>query len=346
MKAEADVRPLITFALISYRDERYIREAVEGAFGQTYQPLEVILSNDCSPDNTFGIMRAMAAEYRGPHRIVLNRNAENLGTAGHINRIMELSRGELIVIAAGDDVSLPDRTLHLYKAYRASNGRAKSLNSASVVIDEEGRTRYVFREHQPEERYRLERMDSFRYILTGCTHAWSREVFDTFGPLQTPLSCEDMVIPFRSALLGEIVYVDEPLVKYRQHNGNLWPKDVLALEKFFAVQSVAICRNWLRDLDTFLRMRPGDQGRIAAIQARTREQLAQAEEKAYLYTCSWLRRAAYLFTTPVTRPAFKTRIRYLVLFLAPPVYRICDTVRKQIRRLRKHLSCAQSTPAP
>ena len=85
-------QPLITFAVISYKEEKYIREAVEAAFAQTYQPLEIILSNDCSGDRTFDIMREMAARYPGPHIVVLNRNEKNLGTGAHINRIMELSR--------------------------------------------------------------------------------------------------------------------------------------------------------------------------------------------------------------------------------------------------------------
>jgi len=40
-------RPLLTFALFGYNQEQYIREAVEGAFAQTYSPLEIILSDDC-----------------------------------------------------------------------------------------------------------------------------------------------------------------------------------------------------------------------------------------------------------------------------------------------------------
>ncbi len=327
----ADGRPLITFALISYRDETFIREAIEAAFSQSYQPLEIILSNDCSPDGTFEIMKSMAAGYHGPHTLILNRNEKNLGTGGHINKVMELSHGELIVIAAGDDVSLPERTRRLYDVYRSTKGRAKSLNSGSIVIDEEGRTRYVFRDHGAEERYKLEHMDSSHYILTGSTHAWRREVFDTFGPLLTPLNCEDMVIPFRSALLGEIVYVDEPLVKYRRHGKNIWPKDVLALEKFYAFQAVAICRNWLKDMETFARIRPEEQGRVAALQARTREQLDVAEEKASLYNRSWIQRAAFLLAQPVTRATLKRRLQYIALFLMPLLYRIYHYIKDRLR---------------
>jgi len=50
-----NTKPLITFALFAYNQERFIREAVQGAFSQTYSPLEIIMSDDCSKDRTFDI---------------------------------------------------------------------------------------------------------------------------------------------------------------------------------------------------------------------------------------------------------------------------------------------------
>lgn len=76
-------RSLISFALLAYKQEQYIREAVEGAFSQTYSPLEIILSDDCSPDRTFDIIQEMAAKYTGPHKVVLNRNPQNFGIGAH-----------------------------------------------------------------------------------------------------------------------------------------------------------------------------------------------------------------------------------------------------------------------
>jgi len=107
--SEAAARPLVTFAVIAYKQERFVREAVEGAFAQTYRPLEIILSDDCSPDRTFEIMQEMAAAYDGPHRVRLNRNERNLGLASHFNNILSAASGEILVISAGDDISGPSR---------------------------------------------------------------------------------------------------------------------------------------------------------------------------------------------------------------------------------------------
>ena len=53
--------PLISFAVICYRQERFIAEAVLSALTQTYSPLEIIISDDCSPDATFDVVREIVS---------------------------------------------------------------------------------------------------------------------------------------------------------------------------------------------------------------------------------------------------------------------------------------------
>src|SRR2546430_17373747 len=95
-------KPILTFVVAAFEQEDYVAEAVEAAFRQTYSPLEIILSDDCSSDQTFEVMQRLAREYKGPHKVVLNRNERNLGLVGHVNRAVELAAGEIIVGSAGD----------------------------------------------------------------------------------------------------------------------------------------------------------------------------------------------------------------------------------------------------
>lgn len=218
----SEERPLITFALIAYNQERFIREAVEGALAQSYDPLEILLSDDCSPDGTFEIMKEMVTAYSGPHKIVLTRNDENLGIGAHINRIMTLSHGELIVIAAGDDISLPHRTSEIHQAWLDSDKKAFSLHSQHESIDEEGNTiARLGKKYLPTEQQLLFFSKTLASRVCGATHAWHRKVFDTFGPLPL-ITLEDIAIPPRSMLLGSVVYIKKPLVKYRTHANNIW----------------------------------------------------------------------------------------------------------------------------
>lgn len=208
--------PLVTFALFAYNQEKYILEAIEGAFAQTYEPLEIILSDDCSTDRTFEIMRRAAASYRGRHTITLNRNPKNLNIGGHVNVVNRLARGELVVIAAGDDVSIPSRTQLLVDAWLASNKQAGLLHSARRAVKENGE---LFGDFHCD---RLEAFDSVESALlgnacvAGATEAWDRNLFDFFGDLRDDLIHEDCALTFRSLLAGRPVnYVDQPLVRYR-----------------------------------------------------------------------------------------------------------------------------------
>ena len=132
-------RPLVTFAIISFNHERFIAEAVESALAQTYSPLEVIISDDFSKDATFTIIEKIVANYTGPHKVIIHRNPRNLGLAGNVNKVWELSSGELVVFQGGDDISLPHRTSRLVEAWAARTPRPDLVYSGVVFIDEEGK---------------------------------------------------------------------------------------------------------------------------------------------------------------------------------------------------------------
>jgi glycosyltransferase involved in cell wall biosynthesis len=209
-------QPLSTCALFSYNQEQFIREAVRGALSQTYSPLQILISDDCSQDRTFEIIREEVDGYEGPHEIRLNRNVRNLGIVGHFNRAMELAEGQLVVVAAGDDISLPARTKELVEVW--SGGGVTSVYSDVITIDENGVVRKAVSSSvgRPIASWK-EIIQDDKWIASGCSQAWDRTVFDTFGPLPNSAVAEDAVMAFRSALLGKVAYVDKGLVKYRQH---------------------------------------------------------------------------------------------------------------------------------
>ena len=130
-------RPLVTFALFAYNQEKYIREAVEGAFAQTYEPLEIILSDDCSTDRTFEIMEEMAAAYQGPHSVRCRKNCNNIGTIDHFLTVARESNGDLYVVAAGDDISYSHRVEKLNESFRKN--RSAALYSATDECDDLGK---------------------------------------------------------------------------------------------------------------------------------------------------------------------------------------------------------------
>jgi glycosyltransferase involved in cell wall biosynthesis len=228
--AETSNRPLLTFSIGAYNQERFIRSAVEGAFVQTYSPLQIILSDDCSKDRTFEIMEQMASAYRGPHEVVLNRNPKNLGLVGHVNRLVQLMRGELIVMAAGDDISVPNRTELLYQAWEASQRKAFCIHSQVTNVDESFEPDGTLKNaeipgkpglFQDGPSHIKSYLRSNGPVVLGCTAAYSRTLFDRFGLLPPELVFEDMALTFRSLLSGGLSFIDRPLVFYRLHSNNI-----------------------------------------------------------------------------------------------------------------------------
>lgn len=221
-------RPLVTFVLVTYNQQELVREAVEGVFAQTYSPLEIVLSDDCSPDGTFAILEEMAAAYTGPHQVRAVRTPGNLGIIQHVLMRGREAQGEIVVMGAGDDVSKPERVARLVEAFTSGVGAAYSLCD---IIDESGG---LIRE-DVERGTRPKALDD-AIIAAMCLKGDTRHVRVTQGSsaayraelFAAPINAdrkpytEEMVLCFYGHLLGyRVELVHESLVRYREHSGAL-----------------------------------------------------------------------------------------------------------------------------
>jgi glycosyltransferase involved in cell wall biosynthesis len=209
-------RPLASVLLMAYNQQSSVRAAIEGALAQTYQPLEIIVSDDASTDGTFEAMRQAVADYRGPHTVRLNRNPANLGIGAHISRLVALSHGEMLFVAAGDDVSLPQRCEQVMQAWLAQDQRPDLIAAAMIDIDADGRRHGTI---QPSDlsRYRsaADWLARPPHVI-GAAQAWTRRLFDRYGPLPSGVVGEDLIMVFRAIGSGGALTLDEPLVLYRR----------------------------------------------------------------------------------------------------------------------------------
>jgi glycosyltransferase involved in cell wall biosynthesis len=212
----------VTCIFLSYNCERNVAEALRSMLAQDHrEPMEIIISDDASSDSTFDVLREHVEEYKGPHAIRLLRQPRNTGSkSAHLNEIFPLARGELLVSFDSDDISEPQRVRRIASAF-AADPQVRAVYSAVSVIDERGRARGAGRVPHPPDGHSTRRwfanVDAY---ASGATLAIHREVFDSF-PALDPAIHEDVVLPFRASLLGEVVFLDEPLVQYRRHGASL-----------------------------------------------------------------------------------------------------------------------------
>ncbi len=215
-------RPLVTFMLFAYNQEKYIREALEGAFAQTYEPLEILLSDDCSTDSTFEIMKKMVSFYDGPHTVRLNRNEKNMGISAHVRFLHEMSSGEYIIHAAGDDISYSNRTEVIVSGFLKEKIEPSIVKSNAVRIDSEGA---VLGEFIPKyiKSVRVKNYLPFNIECPGpgSTYAISRKLLEKFPPPNKRLIAEDNMLCIRANLLDGALYLPDVLVKYRVNAGGV-----------------------------------------------------------------------------------------------------------------------------
>jgi len=224
--------PLVTMRIMTYNHENYIREALMGAFSQTYSPLEIIISDDNSKDNTFQIIKQIVADYKGNHIIKVNKNNINLGISEHLNKIMKMSSGELLIGAAGDDISFPNRVETIVNIWLEGDGKYKSFFSNAIKIDERSNSLGIYFKEIPLFANKLndfifDKRKIKRKIFEPCvwqlgaTQAFEKSLFEIYGRGNAKALQEDGVYAFRALLQGEVFYISEPLIKYRIHSSSI-----------------------------------------------------------------------------------------------------------------------------
>lgn len=95
------MKPLVTIQIPTYNQKEYIKNALDSALAQTYENLQIIVSDDCSSD--YDIFEYLK-DYSENPKILIHRNDKNLGRVGNYrNTLYNLVEGEWFVNLDGDD---------------------------------------------------------------------------------------------------------------------------------------------------------------------------------------------------------------------------------------------------
>ena len=130
--------PTVSVIFASYKQEKYVGEALLGALNQDLSAYELIIADDASPDGTVAVIESVLAANPRPHvSIKLIKHEKNLGLVNNFNFALSRATGEVFVMMAGDDVSYPSRARVMAEAF-ASNPKIRAVNCATRLIDATG----------------------------------------------------------------------------------------------------------------------------------------------------------------------------------------------------------------
>lgn len=201
--------------LLTYNQEAFVKEALQSLLDQDYDDLEIVVSDDASKDQTWHIVSSVASEYTGSKKITLNRNATNLGIGANYAKAFSLTSGDVVLSAAGDDVSLPTRCSESIAAWQSTAMMADLVATDAFDMTVDGQTVGVKAiddlQNWDVPRWFIERPHQF-----GASHMMTRRLLE-LNPLNSQLNAEDQCLMFRALLMGGALRLARPLVMHRQN---------------------------------------------------------------------------------------------------------------------------------
>lgn len=217
--------PKLSYVLLAYNREKYIRKAIESAFEQDYKgELEIIISDDCSPDSTYDIIKQCAATYRGPHKVITTQTPKNLYLAGHTNHALQFVTSDWAIRADDDDYSSPDRCSLIAEAinkYPDSTYIATDFIYFPDSKDSEILEQVVDNQRPEKIEYQIVDAKNGDQVLasnnfTRYDHrTWNMKVYKIFGDLDAnAYYVDDLCSYYRATILGQGIILKNTLCTY------------------------------------------------------------------------------------------------------------------------------------
>jgi len=210
--------------LLAYRQEGFIGAAMDSLMNQEMAPHEVIVVDDRSPDSTAGIIESFISSKGQQWHFI--RKECNEGVVAALRSALRVASGEVIILAAGDDISGPARVAKTADFFDGNRGSFGLILGASVM-DAGGRLTGRTVNCPSRLPARLSAVSLSGHDLMpglhacGASSAFRREVFDNFGPVRDDVYADDRVYALRAILLGDCTFLPDLMVSWRDHGANL-----------------------------------------------------------------------------------------------------------------------------
>lgn len=230
-----NTRPTIVILLSTYNGEAYLREQLDSLFNQSYREFILLVRDDGSRDNTLKILGDYAIRY--PEKLkLISDDAGNLGASGSFSWLMNYAlehREELqldklyLMFCDQDDTWYKDKIARQVNAMVSTEADLPVTTPVLVHSD----LQVVDRSNSPiaaslaayqgleTERNRFPNL-VISNLVTGCTALINESLARRALPIPPQAIMHDWWLALVASAFGKVVYLDTPLVHYRQHGNN------------------------------------------------------------------------------------------------------------------------------
>jgi glycosyltransferase involved in cell wall biosynthesis len=233
---------------------KWLKEQLLSLESQTYKNLKLYVLDDCSPDVSFIDIKNMVKRCIKSFSFEISKNEENLGSCKTFEKLTDIGQGDYFSYCDQDDVW---EKVKIEKLIKEIDNKTSIIYADLSIIDENGiKTHNSLRDIRKRlrhlEGYGLAKKILFRNFITGCTMIVPSDIAKKSIPFVDEM-IGDHHIALYSASKGKVKYIDEPLVKYRQHESNVTGilKGVKTKEDYIDVRIAPLIRQFKKLKKTF-----------------------------------------------------------------------------------------------
>ncbi len=220
--------PLVSIIVVTYNSSLFVRETLESAKRQSYNNIELIITDDASTDDTVKVCREWIANNKNRFvRVELKTVEQNTGIAKNCNRGLNMANGEWLKYIAGDDI-LMDDCIKDYLIFIDENKDISFITSHIQTIDESGNSinaeefdydalqKYFFSKSAQKQLKTYARLPIF---LNSPAFFIRKEAINKAGGFDERFKIyEDICLIYRMNINNYRIYnLEKTTVKYRIH---------------------------------------------------------------------------------------------------------------------------------
>ena len=226
--------PLVSVIMITYGHEKYIQKAIEGVFLQkTNFPVELIIANDHSPDNTDELVKEIIKKSPSNIEVKYTKHEINKGMNPNFTWAYQQAQGKYVAICDGDDYWTDENKLQKQVDFLEQNpDYSISCHNIFLLNGDTLSSESPYDKENTQETYTLNDLASRNLIPTLSVVFRYFDINFSDWYLSSPMG--DYPLMLWIAQKGKIKYFDEKMAVYRQNVG-VWSGKKINYENSFVM---------------------------------------------------------------------------------------------------------------
>jgi len=215
----AEPRPLVSVCLLSWNQGALLAEAIESALNQEGGPIEIVVADDASSDESPHIISRYMKRYPSRIRAVLAK--ERVGLAQNANRALQLCRGDYVAFLAADDLFLPGKLAAQVAQFRNDSSVVLCYHGVEAFDDHTGGVLAAMDTDPADTMTSAADLLRKGGIRNGCSVAVRRTAIPKTGFDTTLNGMADWLFQIEVALAGRVGWLPQVHGRYRRHGSNM-----------------------------------------------------------------------------------------------------------------------------